>query len=258
MKIGMVCNFHNEPFALPGLIECGEKFFDEMVFVSSPPDGVEHHEESLEIIKASGHRLVLASVSQGFGVLRTRCLRESSCDWVLLSDADERMFKIAPRLSCQGTEAYPEFKNPNVTVTRDGEVDQKAKVMELLDRAESANNIALCLRRRHWFDAPGEFQRPCQSWIERPDWQLRCVKATPFAFYDPQWRMHEKLLDSRTWKEPSFLRAPLEDQVFIDHFHCHFKPMDAEKNRADMETYQILDKKNTEGMWLNAAEGVKS
>lgn len=258
MTLGLVCNFHNEPFALPGLIESGAGVFDEMVFISSPPDGVPHHEESIEIIKKSGHRLVLFTVSKGFGVLRTRCLRESSCDWTMVLDADERFFAKVPRLTVEGTEAYPEVANPKLAVTRHEEVDQLDKLKLMLAESDAQGKLALCLSRRHWFDAPGEFGKPCQPWPTIPDWQLRCVKNSPFVFYDPEWKMHEKLLDSRTWSEPARLPAKLDDGVYIDHFHCHFKPKDALKNKTDMETYRALDKKNTEGMWLENAEGVKA
>lgn len=255
-SISVVCNFHKEPLALPSFIRHAEEFFDEVVFVSSPPDGVQPCEESLEIIKGSGHRLHHFTVSKGFGVLRTRCLQLSKGDWTIILDADEIMAVTAPRMTCEGTEKYPETKEPKITVTKHGEVNQKQQLLDLIAKAERAEMLAVCLSRRHWFDAPKVWERPCQNFSTIHDWQLRCVKNSRFVCYDPEWRMHEKLVLTQTWAEPPYIRG--DGGPFIDHFHCFYKIRDPEKNKQDMETYRKLDEANTKGMWLESADGVKA
>lgn len=257
MSISVVCNFHREAIALPSFIQHAEAFFDEVVFVSSPPDGVAPCEESMEIVKRSGHRLVHFTVSKGFGVLRTRCMRESKGDWTMILDADEIMAVTAPRMTCVGTEKYPEVKNPALTVSKGAEVNQKHLLKELIKRADANSKPAICLSRRHWFDGPRVFERPCQNFSAIPDWQLRLVKNDPRLFYDPEWRMHEKLLWSPTWSEPEYIRGDAIEGPFIDHMHCFYKPQDPEKNKLDMEVYRQLDEPNTKGMWLEEAAGVK-
>lgn len=257
MSISVICNFHREPHSLPSFIKHAEAFFDEVVFVSSPPDGVDPCEESMEIVKASGHRLVHFTVSKGFGVLRTRCLRESKGDWTMILDADEIMAVTAPRMTCAGTEKYPEVKNPALTVSKGGDVNQKSLLQDLIRRADTSGKPAICLSRRHWFDGPRVYERPCQNFSVIPDWQLRCVRNDMRLFYDPEWRVHEKLLWTPTWGEPEYIRADSGEGPFIDHMHCFYKPLDPEKNKLDMEVYRALDKPNTEGMWLEEAAGVK-
>lgn len=257
MSLTVVCNFHREPHALPSFIEHAEAFFDEIVFVSSPPDGTAPCEQSVEIIRKSGHRLVHFTVSKGFGVLRTRCMRESKGDWTMILDADEILAVQSPRMTCTGTEKYPEVKNPALTVSKGEMVNQKELLREIIKRADASDKSAICLSRRHWFDGPKVWERPCQNFSAVEDWQLRCVRSDMRLFYDPEWRVHEKLLWTPTWSEPSYIRADLTNGPFIDHLHCFYKPMDAEKNKQDMETYRKLDEPNTVGMWLEEAAGVK-
>lgn len=255
MTLSCVINFHAEALALPSFIEHAEAFFDEIVFVSSPPAGVEPDEASIEIVKATSHRLVFTDLSQGFGVLRTRCLGESRGDWTVILDADEIMAVNPPRLTCHGTEKYPEVKEPNLTTTKGPPVNQREALRQLCLRADSANQFAVCLSRRHWFDAPEEYNKPCQNWQTIPDWQLRVCRNDPRVFFDPEWRLHEKLLLTSTWCEPPCLRTQPGEGPFFDHAHCFYKSMDVEKNKRDMETYRILDQKNSEGMWLEHQPG---
>lgn len=257
-SIGVVVNFYREDFALPSFFAPAEAMFDELVFVHSPPAGAAP-DPSVDIVEASGHRLIHDTVEKGFGILRTRCIGYSKCDWVVIMDADERIYSKVPSMTPIGTEKYPETPDPAVTVTKhETDIDQHLKLRNLVDIADKEGSLAVCLSRRHWFDAPGGMTRPCQNWHHIPDWQLRCVKNTPYICFDPEWKMHEKLVDCRTWKEPAFLRASERIGPFIDHYHIWAKKQEPENNIEDMKTYQRLDKKNTEGMWLEQAAGVKA
>lgn len=258
MTIGTVCNWYDEKFALPGFIEAAEGMFDEIVFVHAPPPGAKK-DDSVDIVEASGHKLVHSTVAEGFGKLRTFCISQTRCDWVVILDADERMWAKAPTLRCEGNEAYPAHKQPNLSVFDDGGViDQYALLRNLCSLADANKQLAMRLSRRHWFDKPGEFKKPCQNWFKIPDWQLRVMKNSPLLFYRPERKMHEELLEVRSWQCPEYLSVPDGGQgPFFDHAHCYFKPMEPENNAEDMRTYQALDKGLTEGMWLEAADGVK-
>lgn len=257
MSLAIVCNFYREPHAMPGWLEMATSgFFDEVVCVSSPPSDAPPDDETIEIVEKAGVRLVHTVIDHGYGVVRTRCIREAKTDWVMIMDADERFFLKPPLLRCHGSEKYPETKEPALHVTREAEIyDQGDLLKNLLNSA--GGHDALRMSRRHWFDAPGEFQRPCQNWQQIPDWQLRLVRNSPFIFYDPERKMHEHLKHSQTWSEPPWITGGQLHGPFYDHFHCHFKPLDGEKNARDMETYKRLDEGLTKGMWLEHADGVK-
>lgn len=258
MSIGVVCNFYREPHALPGFIQQAEKTFDEVVFVHSPPPGWKD-DDSIDIVKESGHKLVHSTVEHGFGKLRTFCISQTKCDWVMILDADERVFSKAPHLLCDGEEAYPQHKNPNLTVTDlKHEIDQYSLLRRMTELADANKQLAIRLSRRHWFDKPGKLEVPCQNWIRIPDWQLRFLKNSPFLFYRPERKMHEELLVTSSWQCPEYLSVP-EGGIgpYIDHFHCHFKPMEPDNNKEDHQTYEALDKGLTAGMWLEQAKGVK-
>lgn len=247
--ISAVCHFHKEPHALPGFIEEAEKMFDEIVLVSSPPDGTPPDEETIEIAKKSGHKLKFDTISKGFGVLRTRCISFAKSDWVWIADADERMFAIVPMLECSGSGKFPDTLTPDVAVKQVGTINQRDLLRRELKKAESAG-LAMCVSRRHWFDKPGEFAKPCQNWNTETDWQLRIVKNSPLVFYDPVAKMHEKLL-CNNWTEPPFHRCNLTDGPFIDHFSLHFKSLSPDKNSNDAETYEQLEQECVKNMWLN-------
>lgn len=230
-------------------------FFDDVVMIHAPPEGAPPDDESIELVKAAGVRLVHTTINAGFGVVRTRCIRESKASWVMIMDCDERFHPVVPVLRCDGTEGYPQFKNPNLTITvLEENYDQGARLKHLIEH-ESANMDAVCLSRRHWFNEPGKFEKPCQSWSLIADWQLRCVRNTPFVFYSPEHRMHEKILDSRTWGEPRFIRCNQERGPFIDHFHMWAKSQEPAQNQEDLATYKMLDEAGTKDMWIRESEG---
>jgi glycosyltransferase involved in cell wall biosynthesis len=249
MSLGLACNFYREPFALPGFLEMATSgYFDDVVMISSPPSDAPPDDESIALVEKAGVRLVHTKIDAGYGVVRTRCIRESQADWVMILDCDERFHTTAPLLRCEGTEGYPQVKKPKLTIQSNGEIDQGTLLKRLIAEAPP-QKTGICLSRRHWFNKPGGFDRPCQNWHLIPDWQLRCVRNTPFLFYDPAVKMHEKLLDSRTWSEIDFVRADTEQGPFIDHHHFWAKEADPEGRKLAVETYEKLDKAGTSTMW---------
>lgn len=248
MSLGIACNFFREPHALPGFLELATSgFFDDVVMVSSPPAKSKPDDESIALVEKAGVRLVHTTIDAGYGVVRTRCIRESRADWVLILDCDERFHTTAPALECIGTEGYPQVKKPNLRVNRGEEWDQGAGLKEHL--AKSGGVDGFRMSRRHWFCAPGEFTNPCQNWHLITDWQLRLVRNSPFIFYDPEIKMHEKILDSRTWSEPRWSTGDEFRGPFIDHYHFWAKNQDPEGRKLAVETYKKLDEPATTGMW---------
>lgn len=251
MSLGLACNFYREPFALPGFLEMATSgYFDDVVMISSPPSDAKPDDESIALAEKAGVRLVHTVIDSGYGVVRTRCIRESQADWVMILDCDERFHVEAPVLHCEGTEGYPHVKSPNLSVHRAaGEWFNQGALLKRLITEAPSHKTGICLSRRHWFNKPEEFSKPCQNWKLIPDWQLRCVRNTPFLFYDPVHKMHEKLLDSRTWSEIDFVRADTEYGPFIDHYHFWAKEADPEGRKLALKTYERLDKAGTENMW---------
>lgn len=252
--ISAVCHFHNERHALPGFIEAAERMFDEIILVSSPMDGTPPDSETIKIAEASGHRLIHDTLSQGFGALRTRCIGYSSCEWVMILDADERVWPTTPVLGCTGFEKFPHTLTPNLQVTAlPGMVDQHTSLRNLTYHADAENALAICLSRRHWFGSPGEWLRPCQNWtpgVGEPDWQLRLVKNSPYLCYDPEVKMHETLKDTRTWADPNFIRVT-DGLLYLDHYSWHYKNLEPGQNAEDAEIYETLAPGSVKEMWLN-------
>ncbi len=254
MRISAVCHFHSERHALPGFIAAAEKMFDEIVLVSSPMDGTPADEETVKIAEASGHKLIHDTLSQGFGALRTRCIGYSSCEWVMILDADERVWTAPPALICAGTGKFPDTLTPDLTVTPAGRpLNQRENLRNLIGHAEAEKALAICVSRRHWFGAPGEWDRPCQNWNPiggEADWQLRLLKNTPYLCYDPEVKMHETLKDTRTWADPKFIRVT-DGSLYIDHYAHHYRAMEPEQNTEDIETYEKLAPGCTKDMWIS-------
>jgi len=254
-RIGVVCHFHSERHALPGFIEAAEQMFDEIILVSSPMDGTPPDPGTIKIAEASGHKLIYDTLNQGFGALRTRCIGYSSCEWVMIADADERLWPSAPELSCTGFEKFPHTLTPDLKVTRKEKViiDQREGMRNLTYHADAENALAICLSRRHWFGAPDEWDRPCQNWtpgVGEPDWQLRLVKNSPYLCYDPEVKMHERLLFTPHWSEPKFVRVS-DGSLFIDHYSWHYKNLEPAQNVEDAEIYEALAPGSVKDMWLN-------
>ena len=253
MRISAVCHFHNERHALPGFIETAERMFDEIVLVSSPMDGTPADPETIAIAEASGHKLIHDTLSQGFGALRTRCIGYSSCEWVMILDADERVWTGPPRLQVTGSGKFPETLTPDLHVTvQPGHVNQRENLRNLIGHAEAEHALALCVSRRHWFGAPGEWDRPCQNWNPmggEADWQLRLLKNTPFLCYDPEVKMHERLLFTPTFAEPKFIRVT-DGSLCIDHYSWHYKSLEPEQNAEDAKIYEELTPGCVNDMWL--------
>ncbi len=249
-SIAIVANVYNEAHALPGLIENARAFGDDLFVLHTGPGGKFSTDGTIEILEKAGVRHKFDDIHKGFGAIRTRLIREAACDWALITDADERWFLEEPILTCHGTEKYPEQKNPALTTTQNGTTRPKELLHALMKQADARNVDAIRLSRRHWMKEPGDWTHPCQNWSVHHDWQLRIIRNSPFLFYDPSVRMHERILDSRTWSEPSYVTGDTHTGPFQNHYHIHFKKLDGKQNKEDAQVYEDLDKGVVAKMWL--------
>ena len=250
MSLGLSCNFYREPNALPGFLAMATSgFFDDVVMISSPPSDAKPDEESIALVEKAGVRLVHTTIDAGYGVVRTRCIRESQAEWVMILDCDERFYTKTDLLGCDGDEGYPHVKEPKLEVyIQQKNFDQGKLLKDHLENT-SKDNMAFRFSRRHWFGEPGKLLKPCQNWELIPDWQLRLVRNSPFIFFCPERKMHEHLKDSRTWSEPAWGTGEGTTIPYVDHHHCWFKTADPEGRKMAVETYKKLDEPATTSMW---------
>lgn len=212
------------------------EMFDEIVVFHTGPGGKRSTDGTIEIAEAAGVRLEWGAIDAGFGVVRTQALRLSTCEWVAVLDADERLWATVPCLEPVGHEAYPAVPVPDLTVTRSGHsYDQRAFLRE---RISDPGVNGVCAVRRHWFDL--EMTRPCQNWRHIPDPQLRILRNVEHVFFTPEPKMHEHVFDSRRGEEPYHVPPHPEYGPYFDHFHMHFKAMEPEQRAADIRVFDAL------------------
>lgn len=264
MTIGCAMNVYNESLALPGAMANAEQWADDIFIFHTGPNGKASTDGTMELLEKSGINWRIGDINRGYGKIRTELIHRMKTDWVIIMDADERIGLSMPLLSCQGEEKYPEHKNPNVRCSLvKAEFDAIGHLRHVL-KTTPPHAMAYRMCRRHWFNNPDvmgtipiEDYHPCQNWNSAPDWQLRCVRNSPYICFDPDRKMHEHLKDTRIWSEPVWESGDTVQGPFFDHSHCWFKPLSPEKNAEDMETYKKLDESLTRGMWLEEAKGVK-
>lgn len=245
-SIGLAFNIYNDNNALHGLLESAAPYFDDMVAIHAGPMGRYSTDGTLETLKKWGVRTVFASIDDGFGTVRTRCIRESQAAFVAILDADERYHPIAPVIRCHGDEAYPAVQDPKLSVSYEGTYNPGDILKQLI---QEPHIRAVKTVRRHWF-RPG-FSKPCQNWHKVPDVQLRIVKNDPDIFYDPKIAMHERIVDRKSGGEPrhaSFDPSDLRG-IVIDHYHCFWKAMEPEQRREDIAIYDAIHFGTQEETW---------
>ena len=268
VTIGLVANIYNEARALPGWLECHLPFFDDVRVTHAGPRGEWSHDGTIELLTDWRVHVDFDSIDDGFGAVRSRAIRRSPCDWVMLLDADERFYPVLRKLRCsgQGTpqgevdqilQSY-DFRGVNLpnwenlgrlgsglsTTVEGGHGDdtynQGARLRELL--VTNPYLDAVCTVRRHWHDLA--MRRPTQDWNVHPDWQMRLVRNCEHVFFDPETRMHERLLGAR-----NVHRTDLGYGPFFDHFHFHFKRMEVDQRRHDIAVYDAIHEGRKPPTW---------
>lgn len=253
ITIGLVANVYNECNALPGWIETHLPFFDDIRVMHAGPQGKLSSDGTLAILEKWGIPILFGNIDAGFGVVRSAAIHSSPCEYVVLLDADERLYPAHRALYCSGNPTPQleadeilgryDFRNGNtpdwgaigalgsgLRVDIGSPYDQGARLREIL---ESEKPDALCVARRHWHDF--SFRRPTQNWMVDPDWQLRIVRNDPDIRFDPNTRMHERLTGAAHVARGDLVRGP-----FFDHFHFTFKKMEPNQRAHDVEIYDAI------------------
>lgn len=260
ITLGAVANVFNEVNALPGWLENVTSFADHVAVYHSGPGGRWSDDGTMEVLQKWKIPVHRGTIDDGFGVARTATLRCSPCDWVMLLDADERFYSFVPTMRCSGENTPPDVegqvlyeydrgvqgdgvpsnwenlhllgKNLEVTFTGDA-YNQLAWLKGDLAHHTKAN--AYTMIRRHWHDF--SWKRPTQNWHLRPDFQNRLVRNLESVRFDPNTRMHERLLGADNRISPNQTHGP-----FIDHYHLAFKRMAPADRRFKVGVYDAIDR----------------
>lgn len=238
MSIALACNVYQDAAALRGLLETGARYFDNIFILHTGPGGARSTDGTIELCEAFGITPVFDDIQKGFGRIRTRLIHDCGCDWSFIMDADERFYPQLPVMVCEGTEAYPNVPNPNLTVEHKRDViDQGAHVKNLIQNPET---MALRSTRRHWFTF--DMKHPTQNWLLDRDHQLRIVRNVKEIAYESDRVMHERLTDSRTGRDPKFVAQDDMGGPFHDHYHMVFRKAQPGHKEFNEENYARLSR----------------
>ena len=253
ITIGLVANVFNEANALPGWLECHLPFFDDVRVLHAGPQGAFSNDGTIELLEKWRVPVVFGSIDDGFGAVRTKAIYSSSCDYVVILDADERFYRVHQEMVCEG-ESTPQaevdwilqsydFRGVNLpnweNVAKLGDklrvsfgdtYDQGRYLRWIL---ENERPDVVVSARRHWHDF--SFRRPTQNWHTDPDWQMRIVRRSPDIYFAPETRMHERLVGANRVFRADTTRGP-----FFDHFHFTFKHMEQRQRGHDLATYDAI------------------
>jgi hypothetical protein len=239
-SIAACCNFFNEANALPGWLESASQWADHITLYETGPQGEHSTDGSIEIAQKWGVDLKFGSIDEGFGVVRTKMVTMCPTTWVVILDADERIYRTAPRLFCRGNELYPQERYPEfvdmaLSVETVGAYDQIA----LLKSQMRPEYDAIVTSRRHW--QSWGHRSPSQNWQVIADWQARILRNCDHVRYRPNIAMHEQLYDSRTGQTPKWYQPEQEGQaVYFDHYHLAIKRMETEQRLHDVQIYNAI------------------
>lgn len=244
-SIGVAATFRDECNALPGFLESASHFFDSIFLADCSMDMTPSTDGSLDIIRKWGlPDPPLWDLSNGFGAVRSQLIHSSKTDWTVILDIDERMHVTAQLLRCEGTDRFPEVANPDLKVLVAGPAyDHKTILIDKIMEAEALGIRTVRFSRRHWFDAT--YTKPCENWNTIRDFQLRCIKSRSGIGYTVLPRMHERCWDFDLNKEPEYIEDDPMRGPFIEHLHCHFKPMEPVQRGADIAAYDALHHSDT-------------
>lgn len=217
----MSCNVYNDAIAMRGLLETASQYFDELFVVHSGVNGAYSTDGTIELCEQFKVKLVFDDISNGFGVIRTRLIREHGCEWGMILDADERFNPIMPQLTCEGNATWDignPLVRPNLTIKRGDNINIQGYALKEIIQNDTL--MAVRTIRRHWLDFT--HKNPTQNWSLIPDYQLRIVRNVPEINYISDIKMHERLIDGRTGADPVY-NVGDEPMFFHDHYHPFFR-----------------------------------
>lgn len=258
VSLGLVANVFQEVNALPGWLETHLPFFDDIRITHAGPQGTHSTDGTIELLEKWNIPIDFDSIDDGFGAVRTRTVRRSPCDYVMLLDADERFYPVHRVMVCTGISTPPsevdailqtyDFRDMKAMMSNWENIDKlgvELRVEEESDRAEYSQGRrlreviekyrpdAVMTIRRHWHDF--SFRRPTQNWHEVPDWQLRIVKNDAEIKWDANVKMHEHLNGAGNVFRPDPTRGP-----FFDHFHLWMKRMEPGQREHDVRIFDSI------------------
>lgn len=243
-SIGVAATFRDECNALPGFLECASHFFDHIFLADCSMNMTPSTDGSLDIIRKWGlSDPPMWNLSSGFGAVRSQLVHSSPTDWTIVLDIDERMHVTLPWMTCEGTDRYPDVIRPNLKVNKHESFNHKDHLIDCILRAEKRGIKTVRFSRRHWFSA--SYERPCENWMTVRDFQLRCMKSRAGVGFTTEPKMHELAHDFDLNRDPDYIEDDAMKGPFIDHLHCHFKPMEADQRLADIAAYDALHHSDT-------------
>ena len=251
--IGLVANVYQESNALPGWLETHLPYFDDVRVVHAGPQDEYSTDGTIEILEKWHIPIKFCAIDDGFGVVRTKAVRFSPCDWVMVLDADERFYPIHRVITCEG-EATPQEEVDLILCnydTRDGSGPNWRDIARLgsglrvttstpYNQGDHLRTIletdrpdVVCAIRRHWHDLT--LRRPTQNWHLEPDWQMRIVRNHTDIYFDPATRMHERLIGVQKVSRADMMRGP-----FFEHFHFWVKKLETSQRAHDVAIYDSI------------------
>lgn len=235
-SIALGVNFHNDSAAMRGLLELGSSYFDNIYALDASYDGKFSTDGSIELLESYGIKPILDDINKGFGAIRTRLIHDCGCEWVMIMDCDERFHPLINAMTCEGTDRYPNQKEPNLKVIKSEDViNQGAHVKNQIKNPEL---MALRFTRRHWMDFT--MTKPAENWNLIWDHQLRCVRNNKQIHYT--LNMHEALVDDRTGKTPKFLEQDPIGGPHYEHMHMAFRKEQPGHKEANEKRYASLSR----------------
>lgn len=239
MSITIAATFFNEANAMPGFLEMASHFADEILLVDCGPNATPSTDGTLDIARKWGLDPLRWKIDPGFGVVRTQLLHTCKTPWAILMDIDERLFVTAPVLRCHGSESYPSVPNPQLTVTvQEPSYNHRDFVISKMREADARGYAGVRFSRRHWFSA--SYKNPTQNWETNRDWQLRCLRTHQHIGFKSETRMHEHCWDWKRNCGPQYIEDDPLKGGFMEHLHCHFKPMEPEQRQHDIQIYNAI------------------
>ena len=259
ITIGLVANVYQEVNALPGWLETHVPFFDDVRVLHSGPGGKRSTDGTIELLESWNIPVEFTDIQEGFGVVRTKALRMSPCDYVMLLDADERFYSNCKIINVYGEGTsqdqvdkilssyhYRKGNKPDWDVISTLGKDLKTSYGDYFNQGDllhymlkvgnsSGKLDALVAVRRHWHDI--KMTKPCQDWRFIPDWQMRIVRNDPSIYFDPSVKMHEKIVGVHNVDYGNVSSGP-----FFDHMHFFFKRMEEDQRAEDLTIYDSISK----------------
>ncbi len=195
-----LCTFvKNEEKAISGMIESVREIVDEIVVVDTGST-----DKTKDIVRPLCDKLIEKEFTN-FGDIRTFTLKQASCDWILMLDADERILKedLHKILSLIRQNIYDAWSLPR-------------HQWDNLDNAPNGSHMAQAEEKVY------------------PDWQTRLFKNSPNIRYVNY--VHETLI--------GYKKRGVNGGSHIQHYHNCFKNPEQIKFRHNFYEKLVLAEKN--------------